>query len=260
MDLLPLSLLCLGVAVGAFTLLWLVSLRVEDSSIVDSAWGPGFVLVTSVAAVLGGGYPWRRYLVLILITMWGLRLGLHIFARNQGHGEDRRYTRMRERRGRSWWWVSYFQVFLLQAVILWIVSSPVQAASASADPDSLTLLDGLGALMWLTGFLFEAVGDHQLKAFKADQANAGKVMDRGLWRYTRHPNYFGDATVWWGIGLIAVQVERGWVSLIGPLLMTFLLLRVSGVALLESDLKKRKPEYADYVRRTNAFIPGPPKT
>jgi len=259
-DLVALSLACLGASLAAFVLLWGVSLRLEDSSIVDSTWGPAFVLVALVSAFLGEGYEGRRYLVLGLVATWGLRLGLHIFTRNRGRGEDPRYARMRERRGPSWRWVSLPQVFLLQAAILWIVSFPVQAIAAAEEPDSLTRLDLLGAVLWLVGFLFEAVGDLQLKDFKADPLNDGRVMDRGLWRYTRHPNYFGDAVVWWGIGLVAVQVEWGWAALVGPLLITFLLLRVSGVALLEHDLRKRKPGYEDYVRRTNAFIPGPPKS
>jgi steroid 5-alpha reductase family enzyme len=258
-DLVPLSLLCLGVAAASFTLLWLVSLPLRNSSIVDSAWGPGFALVALVAALSGDGYEPRSYLVLGLVAVWGLRLGLHIFTRNRGHGEDPRYARMRRRRGAAWWWVSLLQVFLLQAVILWIVSLPVQAIAVDPEPDGLTIFDAVGVVVWIVGFLFEAVGDLQLKRFKADPAGAGKVMDRGLWRYTRHPNYFGDATMWWGIGIIAQPVEWGRATLIGPLLMTFLLLRVSGVALLESDLVKRKPEYAAYIRRTNAFIPGPPK-
>jgi steroid 5-alpha reductase family enzyme len=258
-DLGTLTDVTLGAAVGVFVLLWLVSLPLKDSSIVDSAWGPTAALIALLSALLGEGFAPRRYLVLALVAVWGLRLGLYIFTRNRGHGEDRRYVRMREQRGPSWWWVSLFQVFIVQALGLWVVTLPVQVVAVAEDPDSFTILDGLGAAMWLTGFLFEAVGDMQLRRFKADPANAGRVMDTGLWRYTRHPNYFGDATMWWGIGLIGVQAPWGWAALIGPLMMTFILMRVTGVAMLERDLAKRKPGYAEYMRRTNSFVPGPPK-
>jgi steroid 5-alpha reductase family enzyme len=142
--------------------------------------------------------------------------------------------------------------------VLLVVSLPVQFGQYGGGAPGWLLV--AGGVVWLTGFVFESVGDWQLRRFSADPHSRGKVLDTGLWRYTRHPNYFGDAVMWWGIGLLAVQVEWGWTLLVGPLLMTFLLLRVSGIALLEQDLRKRKPEYEDYVRRTNAFIPGPPKS
>ena len=259
MDLGTLTDVTLGAAVGVFLLLWVLSLPLKDSSIVDAAWGPTAALIALLCALLGEGYAPRRYLVLVLVGVWGLRLGLHIFTRNRGHGEDPRYVRMRARRGDSWWWVSLFQVFIVQGLGLWVVTLPVQVVAVAPEPDSATILDGIGAAVWLTGFLFEAVGDLQLRRFKADPANHGRVMDAGLWRYTRHPNYFGDAVMWWGIGLIGIQVPWGWAALVGPLMMTFILLRVTGVAMLERDLAKRKPGYADYIRRTNAFVPGPPK-
>jgi steroid 5-alpha reductase family enzyme len=249
----------IAVAVGVFVVLWLVSLPLKDSSIVDSAWGPAAALIALVSALLGEGYAPRRYLVLALVSIWGLRLGSHIFTRNKGHGEDPRYARMRAARGPSWWWMSLFQVFVAQALALWVVTLPVQVVAVAGEPDSLTILDAIGTIVWLVGFSFEAVGDLQLRRFKANPANQGRVMDAGLWRYTRHPNYFGDATMWWGIGIVGVQVSWGRAALAGPALMTFFLMKVTGVALLEHDLKKRKPAYADYMRRTNAFIPGPPR-
>ena len=259
MDLGTLTDVTIVATLAIFVALWLISLPLKDSSIVDSAWGPAAALIALISALLGEGYAPRRYLVLVLVSIWGIRLGLHIFTRNHGHGEDPRYVRMRKKRGESWWWVSLFQIFIVQGLGLWVVTLPVQAAAVATEPDSLTVLDGIGAGVWLAGFLFEAVGDLQLRRFKADPDNHGRVMDLGLWRYSRHPNYFGDATMWWGIGIIAVQVPWGWATLIGPLMMTFILVRVTGVAMLEQDLKRRKPAYADYIARTNAFFPGPPR-
>jgi len=184
---------------------------------------------------------------------------LHIARRNWGKGEDFRYQGFRARWGGRFWWVSLFTVFLLQAVLLFAVSLPIQAAGAGETPASLGVFDWLGAGLWLLGFAFETVGDAQLARFKADPASRGRVMDRGLWRYTRHPNYFGDAVLWWGIGLIALAVPWGWLALVGPGLMTFLLVRVSGVAMLEKTIAERRPGYAEYVRRTSGFVPLPPK-
>jgi steroid 5-alpha reductase family enzyme len=192
-----------------------------------------------------------------MVTVWGVRLSVHLARRNWGRPEDYRYAAWREQYGDSWPLRSLFQVFWLQAVLLWIVSVPVLAAQQSTA--ALAVLDLLGVAVWLVGLVFEAVGDAQLARFKADPANKGRVLDTGLWRYTRHPNYFGDAVVWWGIYLVALSAG-GWWSFFGPLLMTFLLVRVSGVAMLEQDLKQKKPEYANYIRRTSAFIPMPPKS
>lgn len=242
----------------ALTGLWLVSLRLNDSSIVDIFWSLGFILAAFVYAILlPAGSPDRKLLVLGMVTVWGVRLSMHLARRNWGRPEDYRYAAWREQYGASWPLRSLFQVFWLQAVLLWIVSVPVLAAQQSTAP--LAILDLLGVAVWLVGLMFEAVGDAQLARFKADPANKGRVLDKGLWRYTRHPNYFGDAVVWWGIYLVALSAG-GWWSFFGPLLMTFLLVRVSGVAMLEQDLKQKKPEYANYIRRTSAFIPMPPKS
>jgi len=260
MDDLAGLLLATAVAVVAMMVgVWLLSLAVRDASIVDSFWGLGFVLATAVALALGPGLFERRLLLFGLVAVWGVRLSLHITRRNWGRGEDFRYQGFRARWGDRFWWVSLFTVFLLQALLLFVVSLPLQMAGAGATPASLGVLDGIGVALWLVGFAFEAVGDAQLARFKADPANRGKVMDRGLWRFTRHPNYFGDAVLWWGIGLIALPTPWGWAALVGPALMTFLLVRVSGVAMLEKTIVERRPGYADYVRRTSSFVPLPPK-
>lgn len=246
----------LGLTLGLMILLWLLSLRLRNSSIVDIFWGTGFVILYWFwFALTPDGNPARKLLLGALVTIWGLRLSLHVLNRNRGKGEDFRYRKWREENGARWWWWSFFQVFLLQGVILWIVSAPLLAAQRSAAP--LSLIDGLGALVWLFGFYFEAAGDAQLARFKADPANKGKVMQTGVWRYTRHPNYFGDAAQWWGFYLIAAAAG-GWWTVFSPALMTFLLVRVSGVALLEKTMETR-PGYLEYKRRTSAFIPLPPK-
>lgn len=251
----------LAVTAAVFFLLWLLSLRLRDASIVDSWWGPGFALVALVSFLLtpDGARP-RRLLVLALTAIWGLRLGLHIFLRNAGHGEDPRYQAMRRSWGDRFPLVSLVTVFGFQALILWIVSAPVQASQRPSAPAALGAWDVAGAATWAIGLLFEAVGDAQLARFRADPANASRVMDRGLWRYTRHPNYFGDAVVWWGLAIVAAEAGVGVFGFIGAFVMTYLLVRVSGVALLERGLRKRKPDYEDYVRRTSSFFPRPPKT
>ncbi len=241
------------------TIIWCVSLRMKNSGIVDIFWGPGFALAAWAYFVLSpDGFIIRKLLISILVTIWGLRLGWHIGRRNLGHAEDYRYAAWRTSNGTKWWWVSYFKVFVLQGVLLWIISTPLLLAQHASEPATLTVLDVFGLALWLIGFTFEALGDWQLKRFKANTSNKGKVMRSGLWRYTRHPNYFGDASLWWGYFFIALSVPNGWVSIFAPILMTVLLMRVSGVAMLEQNLKKTKQEYADYIDSTNSFFPGPP--
>lgn len=239
------------------TALWLLSLALKDSSIVDMFWGTGFVIVTWLFyAFTAEGLVTRKWLLAILVTIWGVRLSLHILVRNWGRGEDFRYRAWREAAGSNWWWRSYFKVFLLQGVILWLLSTPLLAGTLSGKP--LGRLDFLGILLWLTGFLFEAIGDWQLVRFKSDPANKGNVLQSGLWRYTRHPNYFGEAVLWWGYFGFAAAAGAFW-TVYSPLLMTYLLLRVSGVAMLERTLVQAKPRYAEYVQRTNAFVPWFPR-
>lgn len=248
----------LGIVVATMTLLWLASVWRRDASIVDPFWGTGFVLVAAVCCWLGFPPGDRAALLAAMVAAWGLRLSVFLLWRNWGHGEDRRYQAMRDRHGPRFWWVSLFTVFWLQALILWFVSLPVQAASARPSARPLGWLDALGAVVWMAGLAFEAIGDWQLARFKADPRSAGKVMSRGLWRFTRHPNYFGDFCVWWGIYFIAAAGGAWW-TVASPLAMSALLLKVSGVTLLESTIVDRRPGYAAYQARTNAFFPGPPR-
>ncbi len=248
----------LAAIMALMIVLWLVSLALKNSSIVDSFWGPGFVLAAWLYYLLTpDGFLPRKLLICALVTIWGLRLAIHIARRNWGKPEDFRYQKWRNERGSSWWWRSFFKVFLLQGILLWLISIPLLAAQFSSQPARLTFFDFAGAALWLIGFFFEAVGDAQLVRFKADPANKGKIMTSGVWRYTRHPNYFGDAAQWWGFFLIAAAAG-GWWTVYSPALMTLLLVRVSGVALLEKTMSA-KPGYEDYMRQTNAFVPWLPK-
>jgi len=246
----------LAVMMAAAGLTWLASVAMRNVTIVDSLWSLLFVLgAWTYARVVDLPGP-RVTLLLVLVTAWGLRLALYLSWRNLGHEEDRRYQAIRRRNEPNFAFKSLYLVFGLQAVLAWVISLPL--VGAVAVPGPLGPLDYLGAALCVVGLVFEAGGDWQLARFKRDPANAGKVMDRGLWRYTRHPNYFGDFCVWWGFYAIALGAGAWW-SFVGPLLMTYLLLKVSGVRLLERDIGRRRPEYAEYVRRTNAFFPGPPK-
>jgi steroid 5-alpha reductase family enzyme len=240
-------------------LLWLLSLALRNSSIVDIFWGTGFVIVAWTAFWLAPeGFVTRKLLLNGLVTIWGLRLSLHILTRNWGKPEDFRYQAWRKEAGVAWWWRSFFKVFFLQGIILWIVATPLIAVQVSKQPEQLTGLDYLAILIWLIGFTFEALGDWQLRRFKANPANKGKVLDTGVWRYTRHPNYFGDAAQWWAYYLIALAAGAWW-TIFSPLLMTSLLLRVSGVSLLEKTLKEEKPGYKEYIEATSEFIPWFPR-
>jgi steroid 5-alpha reductase family enzyme len=231
---------------------WTLSLLLRDVSIVDVAWGVGFVVVAWVGVAEGHGS--RRWLVAALVSVWGLRLAGYIARRKlRDRREDPRYAAWREKHGARFPLVSLFTVFLLQGVLILVVSLPVQGAKDGAP----AVVDWLGAVIWATGLFFEAAGDAQLARFKADPANRGRVMDRGLWRFTRHPNYFGDFLVWWGLYAIALSAGAWW-SFPGPLVMTILLTRVSGKDHLEKSMSKR-PGYADYVARTSGFVPLPPR-
>lgn len=250
----------LAAAAALMTAVWLLSLSRRDASIIDVFWGPGFALLAWLYFARGPQQGARQLLVPILVTAWGLRLALYIFWRNRGKGEDPRYAAMRARYGRRFPWLSLPIVFWLQAALLWAIAMPLLQIQRAARPAGLGWLDALGLALFTVGFVFEAVGDLQMARFKADPANRGKVFDRGLWRYTRHPNYFGDATLWWGFSCFALATPGSAWILFSPILMTFLLLRVSGVALLEKGLSETKPAYADYVRRTSPFFPWPPRT
>lgn len=250
--------IALLVIMALMILLWLVSLRLENSSIVDIFWGAGFVISAWVYfALTPDGFLLRKLLVAGLVTVWGLRLSIHILLRNWGKPEDFRYQKWRKEAGEKWWWQSFLRVFLLQGMLLWVISVPLLAAQWSQAPAHLTAFDLLGAAVWLVGFYFEAAGDAQLARFKADPANKGKILDSGVWKYTRHPNYFGDSAQWWGYFLIAAAAGGGW-TIFSPILMTLFLLRVSGVALLEKTLETR-PGYREYIRKTSAFVPWFPR-
>jgi steroid 5-alpha reductase family enzyme len=237
---------------------WLLSLAVHNASIVDIIWGLGFVAVGWTVRSRIVGNPDRQQLLAAMTTIWGLRLAVYLFVRNHGHGEDYRYRAMRKKWGSRFAPISLVTVFAVQGTLMWIVSLPIQLGQVDTAPD-LGLMAWIGIAAWVVGLIFEGVGDAQLARFKGSPANAGKVMDRGLWRYTRHPNYFGDACVWWGIGLVAAETSTGRWGLIGPAVMTLLLRRVSGVTLLEKSLVKRRQGYDSYVARTSPFIPLPPK-
>jgi steroid 5-alpha reductase family enzyme len=243
---------------------WLISVRIKDASIVDITWGLGFVLVVWVARIhVGGSWNLRHTLVLGATTLWGLRLAGYLGWRNMGKGEDFRYKLMRKKHGDKFPMISLFTVFGVQGLLMFIVSLPTQIAqmnfSRDANNSGLDFFLVVGFVVWLIGLLFETIGDLQLVKFKANPANKGLVMDRGLWAWTRHPNYFGDSCVWWGIWLMAMSAPVAIFGILGPIVMTFLLVKVSGVPMLEHSMSKRRPGYADYVKRTSSFLPRPPK-
>jgi steroid 5-alpha reductase family enzyme len=239
--------------------LWLISIVLKDVSFIDSFWAYGMVIVAATSYGLADGVPQRQQLLLVLTAIWGLRLGTYLFLRWRREGADRRYVALLSKAPGNPHVFSLTKVFLLQGVLLWLVTLPVQLGQLAQAPAVLGPLAYAGAALALVGIAFESIGDWQLARFKADPANAGQVMDRGLWRYTRHPNYFGDACVWWGLYLIAAETALGRWTIISPLFLTFILIKWSGAALLERRLKRSRPGYEDYVARTSGFIPWPPK-
>jgi steroid 5-alpha reductase family enzyme len=252
------TIVCAAIAVFIYmTAVFAAALVAKDNSIVDIAWGPGFILVALLTLLIGKRFEPRQLLVTALVAVWGLRLAVHIYLRKWGRGEDFRYAKWRRDWGR--WFVprSYLQIFMLQGVFLLIISYGVMLVNASASR-LLGALDFAGTAVWAVGFFFEAVGDAQLERFKKRPENKGKIMTTGLWRTTRHPNYFGEAAMWWGIFLIALSVPSGWTAVVSPLAITFLLLRVSGVTMLEKKYAGNSA-FAEYARRTSAFFPLPPK-
>ena len=241
------------------TLLWIWSIIIKNASIVDIFWGLGFVIVNAFYVFMTGEFNARKVLILILVTIWGLRLAIYVASRNIGKGEDFRYQEFRRKYGAErYWWFSYFQTFLLQGFLILIVSLPLLGISMSERSGTLNLLDFIGILIWLIGFAFEAGGDFQLSRFKRDPSNKGKVLNTGFWKYTRHPNYFGDSAVWWSYAIISIAAGSYW-QIIGSAVMTILLVRVSGVALLEKTLSKSKPQYHEYIEKTSSFFPWFPK-
>jgi steroid 5-alpha reductase family enzyme len=235
-----------------------VALKAGKHSVVDTAWGIGIAVVAVVALVssLGYGQSVRRALLTAAAVIWGLRLASYIGSRNRGKPEDPRYRDLLSKAKGDKNIYALRTIYLLQALILWVACLPIQAGMLEHGAPGPVLI--IGAVLWLGGFVFESVGDWQLARFKADPAHKGVVMDRGLWRYTRHPNYFGDFCMWWGLFLISLGSWVGVATIVGPLLMTFLLTRGSGQALTERRMADR-PQYADYIARTSGFFPRPPK-
>lgn len=255
MELASILLINLASIAGCCFLLWLLSLRRRDVSIIDLFWGTGFVLVAWLTWILTDNASTNSLVLAIMTTLWGVRLSAYLAWRNHGKPEDHRYAAMREQHGEAFATRSLFTVFLLQAGILWFVSLPLQVGIQASGPWRPWHYAGL--LFWAVGLLFESVGDYQLARFKSDKANRGKVLDTGLWHYTRHPNYFGDFLIWWG--LYVTSLPAGYWTILSPILMSVLLMRVSGVRLLESSLRTRVSGYEDYVSRTSAFFPLPKK-
>ena len=251
---------------AAILLLWGYSLLIRDVSFIDAFWAFGMVLLAWASWAQSGTPGARSHLVLGLTTLWGLRLAWHLWIRWRAHGEDSRYKKIMasttEKKGWSWGKTSLLSVFLTQAPLLFITCLPAQLGIWASDGGRTVVgpLAALGAVIALIGIIFETVGDAQLKAFRDDPAKKGKVLDTGLWRYTRHPNYFGDACTWWGIWLVAAETGLpGWISIIGPIFLTFTLTKWSGKPLLEKGMKRTRPAYSKYVRRTSGFFPLPPK-
>ena len=256
----------LAAVVGLMVLCWRYSVSIRDVSFIDAFWAFGMVLLAWATWAQSNAPDARSHLLLGLTSLWGLRLTFHLWTRWRAHGEDPRYAKIMgsvmEKKGWSWSKTSLLSVFLTQAPLLFMTSLPAQLGIWASE-GGVTVLGPLaliGTIIAIIGILFETVGDSQLNAFRANPANKGKVLDTGLWRYTRHPNYFGDACTWWGIWLIACETGlAGWISIIGPIFLTFTLTRWSGKPLLERGMKKTRPEYADYVTRTSGFFPLPPK-
>jgi len=241
---------------GGGLLLWLWSLRRRDASVVDIWWGLFFVALTWWFRFRGPEATGLQLAHALLVTVWGVRLALHIAWRGRGQGEDRRYGAMRAAHGPRFWWASLGTVFWLQATLATLIAAPLFAVHSAHAIDPA--LFAIGALIWATGFFWEAVGDWQLLRFQRNPASRGRVLDTGLWRYSRHPNYFGEAVLWWGYGVMAGAAGAWW-ALFAPLVMTWLLLRVSGVTMLERTIVHRRPEYERYIRRTSTFVPWPPR-
>jgi steroid 5-alpha reductase family enzyme len=235
--------------------MWALSLARRDASIVDIFWGLGFIAVVWFAFFTTDGHGPRTLLVSVLTTLWGLRLASYIMWRNRGKEEDYRYREMREKYGKSFWIKSLVIVFGLQGALMFIISLPVQYVQLHALPAPIGPFEIAGTCAWAVGFFFETVGDIQLARFRRNASNRGGVLRSGLWAYTRHPNYFGESLMWWGLFIIALPVDYSFLTIISPLTITFLLLRVSGVTLLEKEMMATKPEYVDYVRSTSSFLP-----
>ena len=260
-DLIQILVINLGVTMGAVLILWLLSIPLRDVSIIDMFFAVILFAVGLASYLLGDGAPARKALILLLVAIWALRITVYLIRRNWGHGEDPRYTKLRSwvDDDRAFVWLSLRKVFLLQGIVLWLVSLPIQVGQIYGSPIQLGWLAWIGALLWLVGFLFETIADHQLRRFRADVNNKGKVLNTGLWRYSRHPNYFGELCVWWGLFLIACEHWVGALTVIGPLAYTYLIINVTGQRTLDKKLAREKPGYKEYMDTTSGLIPLPPK-
>ena len=247
----------LVVIVVYMTVWFVIAQALKRNDVADIAWGIGFIIAATSAIFFTDRITWRGLLVFLLVTLWGVRLAFHVFLRNRGKCEDPRYRKWRRKWGKHAKVRAFFQVFLLQGVLIIVISLPVTMAITSGK-SPLGLLDLLGVCIWFGGFFFEAVGDYQLSKHKRDPANRGKIMTQGLWKYTRHPNYFGEVALWWGVYLIALSVPLGWTTILGPITITYLILKVSGIPLLEEKYEDNL-EFQMYKRRTSAFLPLPPR-
>ena len=245
--------------ISLLTILWLISVFIKNVSIADILWALGFLFINLYYFLASDEFYTRKIILLVLVTLWALRLSIYLAWRNIGKGEDYRYQEFRKKYGEErYWWVSFFQVFLLQGILIVLVSLPLLATNFETQNDYLNLFDYLAILFWVIGFIVESAGDYRLSKFKMNPNNKGKVLNTGLWKYTRHPNYFGDTIVWWAYAIFSIASQNYW-SFIGSIIMTLLIVKVSGVALLEKSLKDKKLEYLEYIRKTNSFFPWFPK-
>ena len=263
-DYLIIPLINAGVILALFVLAWAICVAMRDCTPVDSLWGVGMGVVAISTYLQTGGGTERRMVLTVIAVAWALRLGGYLLWRWRDHGPDGRYVRMMDKakaeRGWGYGQAAFRLVFMLQMPMLWLVCLPVQLGQIADQPANLGTLGWIGAAVAVAGLLFETIADAQLVAFKKNPANAGQVLDKGLWRYTRHPNYFGDACVWSGLWLVAAETIPGLFAVVGPAYLIFTLTRWSGVPTVEGRMRRRKPAYEDYIRRTSGFIPWPPKT
>lgn len=252
----------LFVTIVAFATLWAFHHRKKDLGIIDIYWGPGFFII-SLIYIVNSSLSNPQLILALLTFLWSTRLGLYLYVRHQGaKGEDRRYARMRKNGGASFWWKSLFKICVLQAVIMWFIATPHHVALATPINSEIfnEIVFSIGMILFLFGLLYESIADYQLYRFKSDAANVGQTMQAGLWSYSRHPNYFGEIVLWWGLGLTAYAINPNLVAFFGPALVTFLLIKVSGVAMLKSHLENEKDGYSSYIENTNALLPWPKRT
>jgi steroid 5-alpha reductase family enzyme len=256
---LNLFLVNLFAAAGLMCMGWIYSLVKKNVTIADSLWGLGFVLIAWLTFFRTEGFLALKLIITILVTLWGLRLFSHMITRSRGKAEDPRYGEWRKKHGKSFWFVSLYKVFLVQALFQWCIAFGIQYGQISKMPSSLTLLDLLGVFIWIAGFVIESLADRQLKQFLADPINKGRIMNRKLWKYSRHPNYFGESLMWWGLFFIVLSTPWGLWTIVSPMLINYTLLKLTGVTLMEETQFKGNMEYQQYILQTSSFIPWFPK-